>query len=93
MILARPAVGLLVPVLFRRSKLVELKHSVRAELTVQELSRAGTSLELKIYAEHEQIGTLVIGQGSLFWRGGKKKRNKRIDWTTFAEMMNAKVYD
>ncbi|HYO47986.1 MAG TPA: hypothetical protein VEY33_15005 [Gemmatimonadota bacterium] len=71
---------------------MELKHSVRAELTVQELTRAGTSLELKIYAEHEQIGTLIIGQGSLFWRGGKKKKDKRIDWSSFAEMMNAKVY-
>ena len=72
--------------------MVQRNHSVRAELTVQELTRAGTSLDLKIYAEGEQIGTLIIGQGSLFWRGGKRQKVKRIDWTSFAEMMNDKVY-
>ena len=72
--------------------MVDRKHAVRAELTVQELTRAGTSLDLKIYAEGEQIGTLIIGQGSLFWRGGKRQRIKRIDWTSFAELMNEKVY-
>ena len=72
--------------------MVEYKHSVRAELTVQELSRAGTSLDLKIYREGEQIGTLIIGRGSLFWRGGKRQKVKQIDWTSFAEMMNEKVY-
>jgi len=68
------------------------KHSVRAELTVQELTRAGTSLDLMIYSENEKIGTLIIGQGSLFWRGGKRVKSERIDWTSFAEMMNEKVY-
>jgi hypothetical protein len=28
----------------------------------------------------------------LFWRGGKRQKVKRIDWTSFAEMMNDKVY-
>jgi hypothetical protein len=72
--------------------MMDYRHSVRAELTVQELSRAGTSLDLKIYAEGEQIGTLTIGRGSLFWRGGKRQKVKQIDWTSFAEMMNEKVY-
>jgi len=71
---------------------MQQKHSVRAELTVQELTRAGTSLDLMIYSENEKIGTLIIGQGSLFWRGGKRQRRKRIDWSSFAEMMNEKVY-
>jgi hypothetical protein len=71
---------------------MEKKHSVRAELTVQELTRAGTSLDLMIYAENEKIGELTIGQGSLFWRGGKRVKRERIDWTSFAEMMNERVY-
>ena len=71
---------------------MQQKHSVRAELTVPELTRAGTSLDLMIYADNEKIGTLIIGQGSLFWRGGKRVKKERIDWTSFAEMMNEKVY-
>lgn len=71
---------------------MQQKHSVRAELTVQELTRAGTSLDLMIYAGNEKIGTLIIGQGSLFWRGAKRVKSERIDWTSFAEMMNEKVY-
>jgi hypothetical protein len=34
------------------------KHSVYASLEVPELSKAGTSLELEIYAESQKIGHL-----------------------------------
>ncbi|HKO60732.1 MAG TPA: hypothetical protein VJV03_06190 [Pyrinomonadaceae bacterium] len=57
-----------------RKKRVIKKHSVRANLHVVELTRAGTSLDLEIYAENEKIGTLIIGQGSLSWRGGTSRQ-------------------
>ena len=69
------------------------KHSVHARLNVPELTRAGTSLRLEIYAEDEKIGTLVIGRGSLFWRGGKRQKQKQIDWTRFAQIMDTIAYE
>lgn len=43
-------------------KRTKKRHSVYANLQVQELSKAGTSLELEIYAEQQKIGHLVIGK-------------------------------
>lgn len=81
----------------RRRKRVESilrrKHSVHAKLNVPELTRAGTSLRLEIYAEEEKIGTLTIGRGSLFWRGGKRKQLIQIDWTRFAQIMDTIAYE
>ncbi len=68
------------------------KHSVKANLHVMELTRAGSSLDLAIYADQEKIGTLVIGSGSLSWYGGKRKIRKRISWTRFADMMDELAY-
>ena len=68
------------------------KHSVKANLHVLELTRAGSSLDLAIYADQEKIGTLVIGSGSLSWKGGKRQIVKRIPWSRFAEMMDELAY-
>jgi hypothetical protein len=68
------------------------KHSVKANLHVLELTRAGSSLDLAIYADKEKIGTLVIGQGSLVWAGGKRQIRKRITWSRFAAMMDELAY-
>jgi hypothetical protein len=68
------------------------KHAVHARLNIPQLAKAGYSLELEIYAVGEKIGTLVIGRGSLFWRGGKRKGVKQIDWTRFAQIMDEMVY-
>ena len=73
-------------------KQVIRKHSVKANLHVVELTRAGTSLDLEIYAENEKIGTLIIGQGSLSWRGGKRRKSERIPWSRFAAMMDELAY-
>jgi hypothetical protein len=48
-------------------KKVVKKHSVSANLHVKELTKAGSSIELEIFASKEKIGTLEIGRGSLFW--------------------------
>ncbi len=69
------------------------KHSVHARLNVPELTKAGTSLTLEIYAGEEKIGTLIIGRGSLFWRGGKRQKQKQIEWTRFAELMDGLTYE
>ena len=73
-------------------KQVIKKHSVTANMHVVELTRAGTSLDLEIYAENEKIGTLIIGQGSLSWRGGKRRKSERIPWSKFAAMMDGLAY-
>jgi hypothetical protein len=68
------------------------RHSVRANLHVVELTRAGSSLDLEIYADNEKIGTMIIGRGSLSWKGGKRQITKRISWSRFAEMMDELAY-
>ncbi len=68
------------------------KHSVEANLHVLELTRAGSSLDLAIYADKEKTGTMIIGQGSLSWKGGKRQITKRIPWTRFADMMDELAY-
>jgi len=73
-------------------KRVLKKHSVKANFQVKELAKAGSSLYLEIYAAKQKIGTLLIGSGSLFWYGGKRRRRKRIPWTRFAEMMDKLAY-
>ena len=68
------------------------KHSVKASFRVMELSKAGSSIELEIYASKEKIGTLEIGRGSLFWYGRSRHKSKRIAWSRFAEMMDELAY-
>jgi hypothetical protein len=69
------------------------KHAVKAALKVHELSKAGTSLHLEIFAEGEKLGALEIGRGALYWAGGRRKSSKRIDWSRFAELMDELAYD
>jgi len=73
-------------------KSVEAVHTVRAALHVPGLSKAGSSLTLLIYAHDEKIGEIELGRGSLFWRGGKRQKRKRIGWSRFAEMMDDLAY-
>jgi hypothetical protein len=68
------------------------KHSARALLTVRELTRAGSSLNVRLYARGRKIGELEIGRGSLFWFGHRRRGRKRIRWSTFAHMMDELAY-
>ncbi len=45
------------------------EHSAKAKVQVMELSKAGTSIEVELFADDEKLGTLVIGWGSLTWFG------------------------
>jgi hypothetical protein len=60
-------------------------HTVKANLQVVDLSKAGSALELAIYADNHKIGRAVIGHGSLTWYGRKWKHGRRIDWSQLAE--------
>jgi hypothetical protein len=76
----------------RRASSPTRTHAVRAQLNVQELSKAGTSLSLEISARGEKIGELEIGRGSLYWRGGRRQKSKRLSWSRFAELMDDLAY-
>ena len=68
------------------------KHKVEANLANVELTKAGSSLRLEIYAEDDKIGELQIGRGSLYWFGRNRRTSKRIDWSQFASMMDELAY-
>jgi hypothetical protein len=76
----------------RRRSVRPRKHAVYANLNVPELTKAGSSLELYIYAEGEKIGWLELGRGGVYWRGGKRHKRKRLSWSRFAEVMNEVAY-
>ncbi len=73
-------------------KRAKRKHLVSANLRIQQLSKTGTSLELEIFQLGRKIGTLTVGRGSLFWRGGKRQKEKHIRWGRFAAMMDDLAY-
>lgn len=39
-------------------------------------------------SEGEKLGELQMGQGSLYWWGAHRQKEKRIDWGKFAAMMD-----
>jgi hypothetical protein len=65
---------------------------VTAHVQILDLTKAGSSMEFEIYADEEKIGTIVIGRGSLTWRGGRRQREKRLSWSKFAELMDGYAY-
>jgi hypothetical protein len=68
------------------------KHEVRAKLGIFELTKLGTSLKLELYSSGERLGTLEIGRGSVYWRGGKRVKGKRVPWNDFAAHMDELAY-
>lgn len=75
-----------------KKKKTRRKHAVKANLQVMELSKAGTSLQLEIFADELKLGDLTIGRGSLYWHGRNRQSSKRISWTRFAKMMDELAY-
>jgi hypothetical protein len=72
----------------RKRKTIK-KHTVRANMQVLELTKAGSSMDFEIFANKEKIGTIIMGRGSITWYGRSKQKGKRISWTRFAEIMDA----
>jgi hypothetical protein len=68
------------------------KHEVKAALSNFDLAKAGSSLNLQIYANQEKIGEMEVGRGSLYWYGRGRHKSKRIDWSKFAAMMDSLAY-
>jgi len=66
-----------------------IKHTAKARIQVMSLSKAGTSIDLEIYADEEKIGTLVIGRGSITWFGRKWQNGRRFRWSRFAQLMES----
>jgi hypothetical protein len=70
------------------SEAIVRKHSVRAALSVPELTKARTSLKLEIFEEGEKVGELEIGRGGFFWKRGKGKKSTRLSWERFIDRMD-----
>lgn len=68
------------------------KHTVRANVQILDLTKAGSSMEFEIAAEGKSIGRIVLGRGSLTWYGGYRKHGKRLSWSEFAQLMDKHVY-
>ncbi len=68
------------------------RHTVKANLQIFNLSKAGTSLELEVYEQksrtkRQKMGTVIIGRGSLTWIKRKGQIGKRMSWSELAEIM------
>lgn len=71
---------------------VDRRFIVHAEVQNISLAKAGSALTLVVCDNNEKLGELRVGRGSLFWRGSARKRQKRIPWTRFADMLNELAY-
>lgn len=76
----------------RKSQPRRKKHQVDMTLNAPDITRAGSSLGLEVFAGGEKLGELTIGSGSINWRGRNRRSTKRINWTKFAEMMDQLAY-
>jgi len=74
------------------AKRKRVKHTVTASLDVPGLAKAGSSMNLKIYADGEKLGEITLGRGSLFWYGRNRRLRQRVSWTKFAAMMDEIAY-
>jgi hypothetical protein len=63
------------------------KFLVQANMRVLELSKAGTSVDFEIFSQGEKFGTLIVGRGSVSWRGQNRKVWRRMSWTRFDRLM------
>jgi len=66
------------------------RYRVKATVQMLELTKSGSSMEFEIYGSAGKVGTIIIGRGSLTWIGSHKQKKKRIDWTRFAKLMEAR---
>jgi hypothetical protein len=63
------------------------KHTVKAAVQNIDLTKAGTSISLSVYAAGEKIGTVELGRGSLRWYGKNKQKPTPISWSRLADWM------
>ncbi len=76
-----------------KEKVTRKKHSVKANVQILDLTRAGSSMQLDIFSGGEKLGTVQLGQGTVNWIGRNRKVwGKPINWTKFAEIMSREAY-
>lgn len=68
------------------------RFTVDASLMNVAVTRAGSSIKLKVLDRGKKLGELHIGRGSIFWWGAKKQRRKRLWWGRLAEELNRLAY-
>jgi hypothetical protein len=63
---------------------------VTCDMSVEGVTRAGSSINLTIKQEGKKLGEIQLGRGSLTWIGKWKGHDKsrRFPWDKFAETMN-----
>ncbi len=75
-----------------KKKVSMKRYKVSAELDNFQLAKAKSALRLIISSRGEKVGELQIGQGSLYWWGAHRQKEKRIRWGKFAAMMDRLAY-
>ena len=65
------------------------QHSVKAQMQVVELTKAGSAITFEVYANGAKIGTIEIGAGSFGWRPANKRNFRRMNWTEFEKFMQS----
>lgn len=75
-----------------RKRTAARRHEVRAELSVPSLTKAGTSLTLKVRSGRDKLGEITVGRGSLYWWGAHRRSRKRIPWSDFAALLDKLAY-
>ena len=76
----------------RKTRSVERKFEVKAEIENFTLVKAKSALKLEIYRRKEKLGELQVGRGSLYWWGAHRVKEKRVSWGRFAQMMDELAY-
>lgn len=56
---------------------VKKKHSVKANLQIFNLSKAGTSLELEVFGAEDQNQTAQVASGLMNWPSGDKSETQK----------------
>ncbi|MBK8467568.1 MAG: hypothetical protein IPL32_17265 [Chloracidobacterium sp.] len=74
------------------TKTTNRKHSVKATVQILDLTRAGSSMSLEIFANDEKIGEIKLGRGSITWFGRNRRTGKEMSWSKFAAMMDDIAY-
>jgi hypothetical protein len=73
----------------RKKRRIAPKHTVDIALQAWDIAKAGAAVRFKIHNRDGLLGTVEIGQGSFRWKGAKKQKFKRIQWSRLAADLDA----
>lgn len=63
-----------------------------AAITNLDLTRAKSSIRIKVFDRGAKLGEVEIGRGSMMWFGSNRKTGTRIRWPNVAKMFNEFAY-